>query len=335
MPRTVFILGAGASMPYGFPSGERLVEQIKDNLKADSFVGGRPNENNIRPLLKILLKKFKWEFIKSFNNALKHSGTYSIDSFLTERDDYREIGKMCITYILAEFEFSSVHFNNLYQGDWYKLFWNKISIYKKSNKFDFVFYTFNYERSLEYYIYSAFKNLHNMDEEYIKGYFENGFFVNHLHGSLGGLDFQKTENVFKYGDIKYLSDPNNLLEISKNIDIIYEANVNDNFKKLHDDLVSAQNLVFLGFGFNKDNMKKLNIKKFTNSSKKNIYATTLGLTNAEIIEAFINDLGSISYKNIQEIKEFYFAKSDVITNKEYDCYRLLREYFDFNSLIKK
>lgn len=198
MPRTVFILGAGASYPYGFPLGEKLVQEIIEKLHVTTFRENEPIIMNDKQLVGILLTKFQFEHIKSFREALIKASTYSIDSFLANREDYRQIGKMCIAYILLSYENKSISGDKIFStGDWYKLFWNNINSYIKSDVFDFSIYTFNYERSLEYYIYTAFKNLHNATDEYIKKYFEN-LPVTHLHGNLGNLEFLEAGNSVPY-----------------------------------------------------------------------------------------------------------------------------------------
>jgi hypothetical protein len=70
---TVFILGAGASIPYNYPSGKTLVGVIITELL------------NTQTLYQLCSKlEFRESEIKEFANALKFSGDYSIDAFLEE-----------------------------------------------------------------------------------------------------------------------------------------------------------------------------------------------------------------------------------------------------------
>lgn len=223
MPRTIFILGAGSSHPYGFPLGENLVNVIIEELKVSSFRGKEPILLPEKKLLKILLQEFEWEFVESFRKALIKSGTYSIDSFLTNREDFRQIGKMCISYILMNYEMTSMKGNSIFlKGDWYKLLWNNLNIYNNADNFSLSFYTFNYDRSLEFYLYTAYKNLHNASNEKIRQYFQNIPII-HLHGSLGNLNFLDSEDSVPYGNLLSISSYNRLQEISEQINVIYEA----------------------------------------------------------------------------------------------------------------
>jgi hypothetical protein len=85
---TVFILGAGASMPYGFPSGEQLVDKSIEYLK------GR------------LLERYEFNptEIRVFESELTASRKRSVDAFLEHRPEFRTIGKTAIAYGLLERE---------------------------------------------------------------------------------------------------------------------------------------------------------------------------------------------------------------------------------------
>jgi hypothetical protein len=76
--KTVLILGAGASIPYGFPSGDALFEIICKNIK---------NENS-KGTQYLLEAGFTLENILEFGEALFYSGKTSIDEFLEHRKDF-------------------------------------------------------------------------------------------------------------------------------------------------------------------------------------------------------------------------------------------------------
>ena len=87
---TVLILGAGASMPYQFPSGKKLREKICREIKEP-----------LKDLFDVPSKKAEVEhFISSFSR----SGTSSIDAFLEYRTEFMEIGKLAIALALIPSE---------------------------------------------------------------------------------------------------------------------------------------------------------------------------------------------------------------------------------------
>lgn len=82
--KTVFVLGAGASYPYGFPTGEGLVNDIvalaSEEQTRDDFLY---NDCVDRDVLR-------------FAKDLADSDTPSVDSFLEHRPDFLKIGKLAI-----------------------------------------------------------------------------------------------------------------------------------------------------------------------------------------------------------------------------------------------
>ena len=84
---TVFVLGAGASQPYGFPLGAALVDQVGAEI-IDSREG----------LLQRLADgmAFSPGECLEFAQALRDARPYLIDAFLEMRSDYRDIGKAAI-----------------------------------------------------------------------------------------------------------------------------------------------------------------------------------------------------------------------------------------------
>ena len=86
---TVLILGAGASMPFGFPSGEGLVSCILNELEEEELAGtplGRirqamQEEERVRHVLAQATQSPEPEsLIDRFHKALLRSGRRSIDN---------------------------------------------------------------------------------------------------------------------------------------------------------------------------------------------------------------------------------------------------------------
>lgn len=109
--------------------------------------------------------------------------------------------------------------------------------------------------------------------------------------------------------------------------------MDENFQKLYSDLKGAARVVFLGFGFHPDNMKRINLKEHVDLKNAQIYATTYSLTENEIISSFQNDLGEFD-DNIN-VNGISFSNAVLNTKSILDCNNFLREKIDFNSLFKK
>jgi hypothetical protein len=105
---TVFVLGAGASAPYGFPTGFDLSKNIVSGLTYGPMlgalrdIGGIPSEE---------LLHFRKEFYESGKN--------SVDAFLEHRDDLLAIGKLVTARALIEKEVVDELFT--FQNSWLEL----------------------------------------------------------------------------------------------------------------------------------------------------------------------------------------------------------------------
>ena len=141
--RTVFVLGAGASAPYGYPSGFKLKNEVLDYLEFES--------NNLVSF------GYEIDLVKSFQESLFFSATTSVDAFLEHRyDEFLDIGKLSIARVLTKYEAPKALFE-VY--DWYQYLFDLMNApFDKfgSNKVSFI--TFNYDRSLEHFFITALKN---------------------------------------------------------------------------------------------------------------------------------------------------------------------------------
>ena len=117
---TVLILGAGASQPYGFPSGRRLKALAEKNDQA----------------VQVMLQKlgFDENTYHEFRNTLFYSGQPSVDAFLEHRPEFLNIGKASIAIrIIAcegtgklfpeEMEWYEYLFNQKLRGSSFETFW--------------------------------------------------------------------------------------------------------------------------------------------------------------------------------------------------------------------
>ena len=122
--------------------------------------------------------------IEKFREALLFSGKNSIDSFLEHRKEFIPIGKTAIAQELIKYEDPTQLFK---VGDWYQYFYNLLNAsfeHFGNNKISII--TFNYDRSLDHYLFTALHNSYGKTEEECVSVMENIPII-HVHGQLGML----------------------------------------------------------------------------------------------------------------------------------------------------
>jgi hypothetical protein len=170
---TVFIVGAGASKPYGFPIGRELVTLICNNLINDQ-------SRYFKQLYD--LERYNRSDILGFRNQLLYSGKGSVDAFLEHRKDCIQIGKYAIAQVLIEFEDSQQLF---VKGDWYQYLYEKLNTsFEEFDQNKIGIITFNYDRSIEHYLFTALKNSYGKSDEECASKNKNIPII-HVHGQLG------------------------------------------------------------------------------------------------------------------------------------------------------
>jgi len=280
---SVFILGAGASRPFGYPTGRQLREKILEDLKDPESLNLAKDSNEylerVVRFQRFEEMGFKKKDVLSFRDAFNRSIRYSIDAFLEDRDEFIPLGKRAIADILIPCEDEEVLFNtdDAKIRNWFAYLINKL----KSNISNFLenkisFITFNYDRSLEHFLYNHFVNaFKTTQEEVIK--LISKIPIIHVYGKMNDLDWQSPEG--RAYSVKYNSQE--LSKAAEKISIVSEKNLDiessPDFKHAHQLLEKARNVYFLGFGYDENNLNRLKLNQPGNASfwqnKSNIVGT--------------------------------------------------------------
>lgn len=274
---TVFVLGAGASMAYGYPSGEKLINWIKHET------------NHKSPLFKELLNLgYSKEFIGGFNKYLSKSKRPSIDAFLEHWPRYMEIGKIGIAGNLIPIEEQSLFkFDDLEtKKDWYRYLFAQLNTsFDDFDKNEISFITFNYDRSLEHYLFDALKHSYQEvnDKECAKKL--KNIPIVHVYGKLDHLPWEYWQNGNKreYGKSTFGED---LLTSSKGINIIHEDFDDSNFEKTHNLIDNTEKIYFIGLNLlNETNLNRLNILSYFKEEKisRKVCGTAYNMEKSERI----------------------------------------------------
>lgn len=314
--KTTLVLGAGASKPYGFPTGQELREKII-NEGAKRFRG--LNSESMNP-------EYYYTLGKTFAEKFDKSGVTSIDKFLNmQTQEYINIGKILIMAFIRDYEKHSKFNEHIRENseDWYRVFWNKIL--EGVGKFEDLSFenidiiTFNYDRSLEHYLFQSIRNLFpesDINNEQIKKLMKT-LRVNHVFGRVENMKWDvggnfNEESVLNHYNNQWF-DYNLLLKKINEINIINEVEKDtQQYKRI---IENSKVVYFIGFGFLEENMKLLGAPFKKVKSNNTIYKATAW---------------HISNENIHRYYAKYFT-SVSLTNSIFhdcDCATLLRNHLD-------
>jgi hypothetical protein len=234
--KTVFVLGAGASKPYGLPLGTELKIKMIEALSGSNC--------------QIALTKsgFEKPIVDEFIEALPRTYYHTIDIFLEKRKKFRSIGSYAIAFSLIPMENENLLFP---ERDWYAHLYHVLNFENETPDISNIkLVSLNYDRSLEHFLFkNIFYNCPDDIKKQANIKLENLKII-HAHGSLGS-----------YPLIHYGGNPNNL-ELLQNA----AERIKITSDKLEDsiDFLEAQtaineafNLVFIGFGYDQTTLKLL------------------------------------------------------------------------------
>jgi hypothetical protein len=263
--KTVLVLGAGASEPFGFPTGIQLSQQVYEKLEpphtAHHWLTG--------------LCGYTVDQVAQFRRSFFLSGKNSVDAFLEYRDDYMQIGKAAMAAILIPYEHEWHLFR--YDQGWLRYLFNNLNTsFEDFGKNELSIITFNYDRTVEHFIFTALKNTYNKTDDEVRAVVEQIPII-HLHGRLGFLPWQGGRSR-AYG----VEVDKHALDVSiENIKIIHEdiKGRDDDFTMAKALLDAADQILFMGFGYNKTNMDRLEIGKIAQGKA---WGTNVGLGNREL-----------------------------------------------------
>jgi hypothetical protein len=266
---TVFILGAGASKPYGLPLGLDLKQLMLNNLS-------NPGCQHT-----LIQHGFETSLVEDFVESL--SGTYhpTIDIFLEKKKKFRSLGSYLIAYTLLPMETRP----NLFpQRDWYGHLYNVIDFEHELPHTDKItFVSLNYDRSLEHFLT---RNIHyNCPDHAIQNAQSKLKLIKivHAHGSLGPYPKIPYGNIPDHVDV--LNTAANGIRIVS--DRLQDS---DDFKNAQFAIGQASNIVFIGFGYDPTTLKIL-MSSATNLDNQRILGTAFKLSEPErnAVSEFFNN----------------------------------------------
>jgi len=247
---TVLVLGAGASMPFDFPSASELKSTIVRKLLFEKDLTWADILNRLG---------FKQQIINKFGHGLMRSALPSVDIYLDYQQEFTLIGKTCIALALIPHENENVPYLKTIEGkrNWYDYLWSLMfAPYDEVSGNNLSFINFNYDRSIEHFLYNCFHatfRTEGRSEADINDKLKM-IKVIHVYGRLCYLPWQgKPSRQYQPG-----FDSDIIADARDQIKLISEAKKSSTeFREAQSLLSRAERVYFLGFGYHDANLDRL------------------------------------------------------------------------------
>lgn len=288
----VLVLGAGASLAYGYPLGKGLRSGILEIGESEA------EDLGIRSTWDARTGRSDFSI---FKDAFRNSQMYSIDAFLGRRKEFSDIGKKCIAHILLK---SEKHLRLLSEHDdkdhWYQYLLNYFTRkdWDDLNFEDISVVTFNYDRSLEHYLHFTLQSAYDKSPDEVTEKLRMLRIV-HVYGSL----CKSLPGERHYLSYDGKSNARKIVSASAGLVVIPEGrNDSQTLVTARQWLNDANSICFLGFGFDDLNVERLAEGEACYRWKqgdrgkilRSIVGTCIGMTDAEVKSA-VSKLSGESY----------------------------------------
>jgi hypothetical protein len=362
---TVFILGAGASWHYGYPTGETLVKKVieKAEIAARYFETSLHFQNTQRPNYLTESQSFDVDWRVPWKRAhdecvnlkqgLEQVKPLVIDYYLGWNPDLQNIGRMLIAWVILECEQLSQRRNinrdpkEQCNDDWCRFIIHQIAIHCKQssdlllNKVSFV--TFNYDVSLENNLGGGLSHIQMFDGTDVNT-FLGGSRIVHIYGrirddAVTGIDWGEVQGL----DPRGLAEGHRINHYGKMkelLDVVYKASkglrVIDPHDKGADDneiliarraIADAKRVFILGYGFDEHNSKRLNLREYLSNSVHRGYQL-VAFTNYGDINQINKRASKVFYGNAQSWQRGKVAIQDRYEKSIRNTYDALAMDFD-------
>jgi hypothetical protein len=246
----------------------------------------------MRPILGEL--GYSNEAVDSFVDRLRTASVNTIDEFLEHNMDYADLGRACIAFCLLECEQESRLFDTTTEAtNWYRLLikaMNGAAGNLRDNCVSFI--TFNYDRSLEHFLFSTFKGRYNLRDERAAE-IVNSLTIRHMYGKLGRLPWEVQRAHEIQSEFVRDYDPKTSIEAIAgciaSLRIVYDKNISKTpFRHIELSLGSYDRIDFIGFGYDRLNLTRLGFTGGRPPKPNVICGSAYGLSQAEIVRIQTN-----------------------------------------------
>ena len=309
--KTAFIIGAGASKHFGYPTNAELLSLVRDEAAAIiDYNTRRPATYPMPQIVKQLMaeqtgteankawKKF-YNDCNELVNRIDLNRPIVIDHFLRDNPDLQVLGKTLIAKVIGQHEakfFKDLDSNKL-EENWVALIASKMADNCinpediKQNKINFI--TFNYDLSLERLLYGILTSRTRFKSIDFKYLFSEKRFL-HVYGAISDDPLSPMPDNF------LPTYPNQQQSFCDPLDAAYSFSMFMRLIDMHEKdenqfeidraksiLKEAEDIYVLGYSFDPSNNKRLGFpdiiqNRGDNQSQRRLYLTTYGADKVSV-----------------------------------------------------
>jgi len=293
---TVFILGAGASWHYGYPTGEGLVREVlKKCSVARDYFRDSSNAMLVPQYVKDQIGKKglngaiiesdvqawdnSWRQCEELAERLKAVDPLVIDYFLGQNQELQDIGRLLITWVIRERETQfmreqrNVNRSQAAQDNWIRFVSHRLVVGCTTSRQifenDVCFVTFNYDMSLEDKLLSSLRGISLFASEDITEFFGNNRFL-HVYGKIRDKEQPDLIPLMNLHMDNGRIDPrfaqgffDELYRASKGIRTIdpHDKTDEETLQRAKTAILRAKCVYILGYGFDARNSERLGLNE--------------------------------------------------------------------------
>lgn len=291
MYSTVIVMGAGASKEYGLPIGAELTQMIlSSRAQLIDHLARRSTAGFASGLVDDLEKDMIGRRVDGFLNTFRSAATETIDRFISYQPDYEEMAKIAISLALLPRAIEAIQTVHLLNGYARHIADAMAEDREQSSHVRII--TFNYEETTEFLLatilLSRCRDSSVVADNVLK-HVQNK--IMHVYGKFSANMTYDTESKrFTHPLITKLSQMGpSVGEIEKSVQGIRTMRFSRTQNRgsgnfwIDEAFREADQVVFLGFGYDEVNLRTLGLDQVDIRSKpRRLIGTSIGLTEAAI-----------------------------------------------------
>jgi len=271
--RTVLVLGAGASVPFGLPTASELKRKVIESPPQEIGYSGFQSQQH------------KADFL----DRLALGGWPSIDAFLSHNSPMSDLGKRYIAATLLPLEQKAV-IKKILGDDWHGWLFPKLVKRGTLDLSDTFFVSFNYDRLLEFGLAVMASRSLGAKFDVALDTIRTKSLV-HVYGSLMCHESEIRAHRVANGEAPPLHLHSNVSVAASGLLVVPDqrnTSPSASMTNAEAALLRAERVIFLGFGFDELNLARIGISRKSihwMSVRQQIFASCYGMQTAEITEA--------------------------------------------------